>query len=270
MEYSNKLIELHRIQNKIEKMVLSPFPIPDPLPSPSPSEKSFYSEKWILVSCDISDEKILVNEALVVNWYCYYFIKDINNILYADGYNLDSYYNYSLTFLIKTYANNLVKEMNDIERLKHQLLFISRLSVNYHSKAEKFYINIANIATYLAVILSAGSIVALSDMFSVAQINLKPIGGGFALIVLGVNGAILAYGVPYKANIHAGFRTQWIKLLGNIQKIEPIADNYDLLKSLESDSFLMHEQEPVIVKKWELSADHLTRINMGLPQHKHT
>ena len=107
-------------------------------------------------------------------------------------------------------------------------------------------------------------------MFLIPQINLKSIGGIFALVVLGVNGAILAYGIPYKANIHAGFRTQWIKLLGNVQRIEPIEDNYKLLKSLESDSFLMHEQEPVLVKKWELNADRLTRINMGLPQHKHT
>ena len=153
---SQKKIKFNIIENKIEKLILSPFPIPDPIPTPKPSDKSLYPNDWILMSHDIFNRKIQVNKALEDN--VYYNI----NVIYCDThYNLDIYNEYDLIFLIKTYANNLVVEMNDIERLKHQLLFISRLSVNYHSKAEKFYLNISNIATYLAIILSAGSIVAL-------------------------------------------------------------------------------------------------------------
>lgn len=240
-EQKNKelYIELLRdfILNSKNICVLSPYPIPDPIPLPLP------------------DNKI---ESLIISIGCIFPQKQALDL--KDQLNI-------VNFTVKYNTDLLVIKMNDIERLKHHLLFIARLSVNYHSKAERFYLNVANIATYLAIILSAGSITALSELGTTST-NLKAIGAIFALIVLIVNAAILAYGVPQKANIHAGFRTQWIKLLGNIQKIETSnKENYILLKSLEADSFLMHEQEPVIVKRWQLDADRLTRINMGLPQH---
>jgi hypothetical protein len=260
----------------LEQLVLSPYPIPLP---PIPEKinntytwyelknyKSIYNtniDKYEPINFhfkDLSDnmfftKKIILNKITPYGLLHYRIIE--NNVIDKSIIEL----------LIIEYANKLVINMDDISILKNQLVFIARLSVNYHSRAERFYLNIANIATYLAIILSAGTMAVLSDIVLTPD-NIKTIGATFSLVVLIINGGILAYGIPQKANTHANFRMQWIKQLGNIQRIETNSDNYSLLKNLEYEGFLINEQEPVTVKKWVLSADRLTRINMGLPQHK--
>jgi hypothetical protein len=72
----------------------------------------------------------------------------------------------------------LVHAMNEIKKLRHELEFIARLSVNYHTRAEFFYSGIANLASYLAIVLSASTLVALSDLFS-PTFDLKQVGGHF-------------------------------------------------------------------------------------------
>lgn len=253
----------------IEKFVLSPYPIPFPPPKPNntyiPIKKIYLRADHMDILYNVSKDINLISQNNIRFIYILKNTNKYNSINFSQKNKIDN----TILFekIVIKYAINLVVNMNNIEELKHNLIFISKLSVNYHSKAEKFYLTIANVATYLSIVLSAGTISALSDMLP-SYINERIVSASFAFVIVLINGIVLAYSIQQKTNTHAILRMQWIKLLGDIYKVETNEENYKSLKSLESESFTIHGQEPVIVKRWQLSADYLTRINMGLPQHK--
>jgi len=129
---------------------------------------------------------------------------------------------------------------------KYDMEVTARMNILYHENIEVLYTKIINWTSFVSVIFSSTAFAAVGDIFPQYSKNL--IISGLMFIITSLNGAVLAFGMVNKIQIHTDLKKKWIEFIGNIEKLETQPEE------LKKRFFNLNASEPAPNKKQLLIA----------------
>jgi hypothetical protein len=144
-------------------------------------------------------------------------------------------------------VNNNTEQSEKVKDKLHTLEFRGRMSLFYHEKRERFYSNYLNWTAFASIIFSSIAFFFINEKLDFFGLDAWFLGFS-ALVVSGMNGSILAFGMVHKSHEHAIFRSKWVRFLGkvNTQRTE---ENLDTIAHLEKLFYDITEEEPSTISK---------------------
>ncbi|MFZ1493421.1 MAG: hypothetical protein WAU60_08435 [Candidatus Competibacter denitrificans] len=144
----------------------------------------------------------------------------------------------------------------------NDFLYLGRANVWYNENRERLYERFINWTAFISLMFSSAAFVAMGPLFPDAWQPAKDaVLAIIALVVTGLNGAMLAFGMFGKYILHANLKREWIQFLALLQVTK--ADNLDAIAQRFEE---INGREPAVDPKiWDQAQDK-TREALGWVQ----